>query len=288
MSNFNYKNVDVAAVMVFYKPDASAYENLKKISIQMDLVILIWNSLYEENYLNLDNVIHIKNEENLGLGKALNQGVSLALSKGYSLFCTFDQDTIIFENFREKMIFTLKKLSQKHKIGLISPAYSNQSSHKKNPNLNEKFKLLSTAVQSGSLYTKECIQTCGKFREDFFIESIDTEYCLRLKSYGFTIGQCTTPIMYHGAGEKGIKFFFGREVTITNHSAERLFLQYRNYAYTLKCYWLKNPKWAINSSFSMLKKYLLICIFEKNKTKKGKAITKGIYIGFFKNFISKS
>jgi rhamnosyltransferase len=276
------KSIKLAAVIVFYKPDQTAMDNLKKIASQMDLVIVVCNSDGDINHLELDdntNIIFLKNLKNQGLGAALNQGALRAFSEGFSFLCTFDQDTTIFKNFRQKLISSYLALSKKYKVGILAPSYKIGNSSKKIYHGIEEEFLITTAVQSGCLFTKECIDVCGKFREDFFIESIDTEFCLRAQNSGFKVGCCNMPIMEHGAGERLVKKIFSREIIVTNHSVDRLFLQYRNYTFTFKLYWLSNPAWAIKSFLSMIKKYIIVCWFEDQKKEKGKSILRGVYLG---------
>ena len=87
--------------------------------------------------------------------------------------------------------------------------------------------------------------------------------------------------MNHGAGEKIIKNLFGRQVVITNHSSDRLYLQYRNYMQTFRKYCFKDTAWSFSSILNMAKKYLLIVIFEKNRIDKSIKIIKGSFKGFF-------
>ena len=57
------KSIKLAAVIVFYKPDQTAMDNLKKIASQMDLVIVVCNSDGDINHLELK----IKNNQSTDL-----------------------------------------------------------------------------------------------------------------------------------------------------------------------------------------------------------------------------
>jgi len=275
-------SIRLAAVIVFYQPDKKAVDNLITIAGQMDFVVVVCNSPFDSDQFDLGdnaNITFVQNSTNKGLGQALNFGVTRAFSEGYFLCCTFDQDTVIFSNFRKHLVGSYLLLRSKCRVGIVAPGYQNDGSSV-DPYCNEQpITLVHAAVQSGCLFTKECIEHCGEFREDFFIESIDTEYCLRARKFGFKVAQISVPLMEHGAGEKLIRNLFGREVVVTSHSVGRIFLQYRNYAFVFRKYWLTDPRWAVTSLLSMIKKYILICIFESDSLSKGRYILNGVLIG---------
>ena len=46
------------------------------------------------------------------------------------------------------------------------------------------------AITSGSLMPVEIFDRCGWFEEDLIIDRVDDEYCLRVRSMGYTIALC--------------------------------------------------------------------------------------------------
>ena len=281
----NYDNLDevpIAAVVVFYNPDQSSVDNLFRIVDQMDFIVVVCNSMVDLTMFDLENKRNlevIENCKNIGLGAGLNQGIQRIFEAGFQFVTTFDQDTIILEGYRLELVRAYQFLNRTHDIGIVAPNYSTKDLTKLPYNRNEEYFTITAAVQSGCLFTRECIEVCGPFREDFFIESIDTEFCLRARNLGYKIGCCQKTLMFHGAGEHIIKSFFGRNVVVTDHSAERVFFQYRNFSFIFKIYLWSNASWAIESFFSMTKKYILICLFESQRLNKTRAMLKGIFIG---------
>ena len=285
MSNNDFE-MKIAAVIITFNPDDDSLDNIKQIKDQFDQVIIVSNSDSQKiqeycSISNPNNTILISNSKNVGLGKALNQGVKRAFSLGFTLCATFDQDTEIHLNFRDEMLKTYNYFFDRVNIGIISPNYSDGIFIKKAYESKNNFFLINSSVQSGSIFIKKCFDSIGYFREDFFIECIDTEFCLRARSNGFKIISSNTNIMNHGAGEKIIKNLFGRQVVITNHSSDRLYLQYRNFMQTFREYCFKDAAWSFSSVLNMAKKYLLIIIFEKNRIDKSIKILKGSFKGFF-------
>src|SRR5277367_2627956 len=86
----------VCAIVVTYFPDTKLGERLARIRDQTARIIIIDNT-GDSNALSLaindtDTEI-ISNGENVGIGAALNQGMSRAMQLGYQWAITFDQDS---------------------------------------------------------------------------------------------------------------------------------------------------------------------------------------------------
>lgn len=278
--------IKIAAVIVTFNPVNEDLANIESIKNQFDHLIIVSNSdsqIIDEfsRKISSDHITIINNQDNLGLGKALNQGMIEAFRLGFKMCATFDQDSKILPNYRDEMLKTYLYFKDSNDIGIIAPNYSNDFLQNKTYKNKENFFLIDNAVQSGSIFLKDCIDVCGLFRDDFFIECIDTEFCMRVQANGFSIISSQTVLMIHGAGKKISKNFFGKRVIVTNHNSRRLYLQYRNFAYVFRCYFLFHPIWAMKSLFNMAKKYFLIIVFEKNRLKKSFLIFKGFLKGLF-------
>lgn len=68
-----------------------------------------------------NNCTLLRCESNLGLAFALNLGILYAL-KNFDAIATFDQDTLIPEDYFIEMMKDLK-FDSKSKIGILSPQY---------------------------------------------------------------------------------------------------------------------------------------------------------------------
>jgi len=57
---------------------------------------------------------------------------------------------------------------------------------------------------SGSLLSLMAFKEIGPFREEFFIDSIDADYCLRLRKKGYKIIVACQAQMKHSVGERAV------------------------------------------------------------------------------------
>jgi rhamnosyltransferase len=76
----------------------------------------------------------------------------------------------------------------------------------------------------------------GLPRSDFFIDFVDYEYCLRIRSRGYKIAVITRAKLYHEVGRAHKVWFLGRWHRWAEHRPFREYYYSRNLAYSI--WWL--------------------------------------------------
>ena len=129
----------------------------------------------------------------------------------------------------ESLICSLKAAG--HKVGAIAPtlinAYSSTTydKYKRIKNFAEVVEVREVML-SGMIIPVSIFEEVGKFREDFFMDLIDFEWCWRARFFGFKIFQSKKALAYHSLGE-GDKNFLGINISIPK--PERITTQIRNF-----------------------------------------------------------
>ena len=150
------------------------------------------------------SVLLIRNEENLGNIKAVNQGLQQS-SAPY--VCILDNDTVVFRGWLEKMV---EAAASKENIGIVNPA-SNSLGSKKPWYLSwnsfaeriageEKGKIMemATAVGFCMLIKREVIERIGGWCEDYGMGYYeDRDYSLRSAQAGFRCVVAREAFVYH-------------------------------------------------------------------------------------------
>ena len=194
--------MNIFAVIVTYNPNL---ENLNKLigSIKANGVEPI---IVDNNSLNLEsfcNNIFLKLNDNEGIAKAQNIGSLEAIARGAEYIIYFDQDSTISNNFIIMLAKDFIEI-QKHdsKISAIGPRFVDERHDFYYPALKlNKFGLLdkidttnilepievSILISSGTLVSISSLQNIGLMKEEFFIDFVDTEWCFRALSCGYTI-----------------------------------------------------------------------------------------------------
>jgi len=276
----------VCAVIVSYNPEENIFNNTKNLIGLVDQVIIVDNGSTNEaslNYLSklnrlYDNCKIIYNKENKGIAYALNVGCKIAAENDYEWVLTLDDDSSVPEGMVTNL---LKEYYEKkdNKIMILAPIITEFNSE----NYMEHSKYVDTVITSGSLINIKSFENVGWFKENFFIDMVDIEYCLRLKKHGFKVFQSANAILYHRLGRQKNVLSIGKfKWNAYNHNEIRKYYICRNTVQLYKEYFAEFPIKLFLSTKGAFKIFLLdTLIVEKNKTIKLKMMLKGIKDGFF-------
>jgi rhamnosyltransferase len=236
----------IYSVIVCYKPDVHNLERICKAILSCDTnVILVDNTenCYIENILNSLDVELIRLNENLGIAKAQNIGITLAIEKGAEIVVFFDQDSEIENDFIRKLTYKMGNNVPE----VVSPVFYDKNIGFKFPSYRlNKFGLLKqfdvaddrteyevdVVISSGSAVSKVAFDIVGLMNEDYFIDFVDTEWSLRCRAKGIPIRVIPSAIMKHSIGDKSIDLKFMR---IFIHSPLRSYYKVRNSFLFYRC-----------------------------------------------------
>ena len=118
----------------------------------------------------------------------------------------------------------------------------------------------------------EAWDTVGRFKDEFFIDHVDHEFCLRLNQRNFLIYQLPDVFMHHVLGEPITREFFGKTYSSPGYSADRVYYYYRNRLMLAK---YRKEAYMPVLRF-LLRRASKILIFEENKLSKLYAMLQGI------------
>ncbi len=185
-------------------------------------LILINNTPDQINDLTkiIPNTKLIKNKENLGFAKAVNQGITLALSDPtITHVCLMNNDLeLTFGTFKE----LLQTYSKSKMAGIVSPVLHHAGGYDwggkyrpltalvKHTNWENKPKTtlqVDHVAGAAMLISRELIDKIGMFDERFFLYYEDLDYCLRAKAAGYTIHINPSVVAEHAvsAGTSSLK-----------------------------------------------------------------------------------
>lgn len=278
MTSKQFGNENVCGVIVTYNPDCSITDNVLALLPQVAMVFVVDNGSSESSlaYLSelhtFDNVTLIRNGANLGIAAAFNIGVRKAGEAGCRWVATFDQDSRVPAGFIALLLATLEQCPFKDQVALIAPLLqdpvtglsgSHGSKGERVP-----FEEVPVTISSGCLLRYEAFERAGLFDEALFIDYVDHEYCLRLRSAGFRLIESKSAVLEHRIGATTRHAILGMPVKVTNHLPLRRYYMTRN---RLLLYWRYGrhfPVWAVNDCFCMLKELVGIVLFEEQKMEK--------------------
>ncbi|MCU7548494.1 glycosyltransferase family 2 protein [Chitinophagaceae bacterium LB-8] len=278
---------NVASLIITHNPDEGLINLVSTIQSQVESIIIVDNfsdyksmkilNLIEKQY----KITLIKNNQNLGIAKALNQGVIEAKKHDVNYVLTFDQDSTPFDNIVSIIKEVYDSYLYKDKIGAIGVNYTSSIQDSYNEGSNQKLYLEKDyLITSGCMISLQSFFHIGGFREDFFIDNVDLEYSLRLKKNGYKLLISQKPGMIHKAGNPLIKFFLGFKITSSNHNSFRRYYMSRNHILLTKDYFFIEPYFVLKCNYFYILSILKIIMVEKDVMLKLKKSYEGILDAF--------
>ena len=280
---------DVCAVVVTYHPDSGLPSRLSRIAPQVGATVIVDNgssgaSLHMLRELSPAPAPTILfNGENLGVAKALNIGVRQALDDGFTWALLLDQDTLVDPDMVERLV-AARESCPEHRVAVVGSRFRDTSGRSIDPcrleARGEQWEQVESVITSGSLLSLSAYPAIGPFREDFFIDRVDTEYCYRARAAGHWVIQTLQPLMSHTVGASSSHRLFWATNWTTHHSADRRYYIARNDTVLLREY--RNSShgpWQLKSLVRCIRLCKRIACFERDKISKILAVGQGWWDG---------
>lgn len=271
----------VCAVLVSYRPMPEVEKNIALLLDQLAHVVVVDNTPQTQQAALLDHLEQmdrctvIRNCKNLGIATALNIGIRHAIALGFSWIITFDQDSQICGGYVEGMLATYRECSTHSRVGIVFPEYRDAClGHTLPPARSSDGEAL-VCMTSGALIHAETFIAIGPMEDQLFIDQVDHEYCLRLRSHGMSVIESPRAVLQHSLGHISLHTLLGRPLATANHRAERRYYVTRNRLLLIKRYWRKDREWVKFDSKNMVMETLTLLLFERNRVKKMLYILRG-------------
>jgi rhamnosyltransferase len=279
--------MSVYAVIVTFNPDERFSKNVQSLLSQVDKIVVVDNNSKNKEALltSEPNVkIHL-NTQNVGLATALNQGVLMALEAKADWVVTFDQDSIAMGNLIAELFAAYEACPYKDKVALVAPIYKDQATGNLQAFALESatpYAPITHTMTSGSLVKATVFQHIGLFKDYFFIDYIDMEFCLRCSSNNYQLIEAHNAILLHNVGEQTEHTRLGQAFSTSNHSAMRYYYRTRNRLYVYRIYAKQQRLWIIKDIRSFIVETAKMLLAEKQRWAKVKSIAKGLRDGLIK------
>ncbi|HET9113469.1 MAG TPA: glycosyltransferase family 2 protein [Burkholderiales bacterium] len=277
---------NICAIVVTYQPDPGLIARMIAIASQVRAVIVVDNasgsaySVILDGILRLKNLTLILNPENYGIAQALNTGVRHAAASGFDWAILLDQDTSFEPDLIASLISVYAEYPDKSNLAIIGAHFYDRhrvtEKSTVTPIAGPGWQPADWVITSGSLISLAAFTIIGPFREDLFIDFVDTEYCLRARRSGFQIIRTAKVLMQHAIGASTPHRIFGMQKWTTNHTPDRRYYMTRNYTILLR----ESGKhrfglWAVKGLIASLKSIKRIALYEQDKAAKLIAVFQG-------------
>lgn len=219
-------NPAVLINIVLYNPDKNKVINLIDVCSQyQNAKILLFDNTENSEPLelgNAKNIILFQSPKNVGVGGAHYTACKMAEAENFDFVLFFDQDSQLPPSFINDMIFGFYRLQKLYpRLCAVGPSWSDpELGRASTRTLKDKLRGLLKApnlkhvlISSGMLIWVPSLKHIGYPKKEYFIDLVDTEWCLRALYKNYQILMLPDVHMLHRIGEvkKINKFFFQYE-----------------------------------------------------------------------------
>jgi rhamnosyltransferase len=275
----------VGAVFVTHHPKGDFADRVRALRIQVSQALIIDNGSTAEEMAMIRGLAEtgvaqtLFNNTNLGVAEALNQGLAWGEEARIPWIATFDQDT----DAGPSLVATAGRVFDGHRgkpIAVIGAGWRGAAERCDDVTGIE----VPAVITSGSLHSVAGWRALGGFRSEFFIDLVDTEYCLRARANGYAVVRSCVPTMSHQVGSPSRRRLLFRSVTPTNHSRTRRYYMARNRIDIWRRYFGREPRFVIGDMTEASKEFIKLVLFEEDKGPKVRAMLRGTVDGIRGNF----
>lgn len=283
---------DICAIITTYRPDNQFYERVERVREQVGLIVIVDDGASQGNlsllakwFRGSDKIIVHHHHANYGVAASLNTGIAIAKERGFRWILTLDDDSLIEPQTVKGLIHALKTIKRKKPIGVIGMSWTDRGTIcKGNPLGGSRagYAEKRGIITSGSLFAMTTFEKAGPFREDFFIDMVDYDFCLRVRTKGFLVIKLAEIGFDHSLGSRTVHHLFGMKLMIRHHDPKRLYYRVRNASVLMMESFDKDPLFAIALAFGNIQIICKVLLFERNKSEKLLGVMRGIKDGFLK------
>lgn len=265
-----------AAVIVAYRPNLEELEQvLRRALAQVSLVVVFDNDPDRNEQLSVrklvervsgefdDNRVRLLSQgSNLGLSKAYNASVKVAREAGAVHLLLLDQDSQLEPFAVDHALKHAAAISNRFPVGAMSCTnieevsmtlpidlvldalrtahYTKRFPNQERPDAGE-VNEIPTFTNSGTILPVQLIESLGGFDESLFLDAIDYEFSLRLRSHGLVIFKAADAQVLHRQGEPFQTSLLGHRVELRSFPPERTYHIVRDTLLFCKRWWTVFP-----------------------------------------------
>lgn len=278
LENNIYVDNKICVVVVLFNPTAEQIKRIESLSGEGVSIIAVDNS--SQPLKDSTGWDYIPLNENKGIATAQNTGIKEAIRRGFEYIVFFDQDSRFDKHYLNDIYqeYTRIKSIETH-VATIGPVvidankgveYKNYMSEGKN------YEEVMNIISSGSIVSTETFKIVGLYNDAFFIDLVDSEWCMRAKSKGLKTYMSRNVKLYHSIGNKYKKY---GPLVCGLSSPGRYYYQYRNTLWMLPKGYVPF-KWKYRTTARRLLDMVLYPIMSDNGIEVLRNMLKGIRDGF--------
>lgn len=265
-------------IVVWYNPTQENINATKSYIYEVEKLIIVDNSSADNSHLLSHfpsaDILYLPNKKNLGIATALNQGCLSAIENGAEWVLTMDQDSHFNENGVSELVEKANSYEFFDKTAIFSPLHHYDNEAKNKRKWKGEYTQENSVMTSGNLLSLDAYRQIGRFRDEFFIDLVDDEFCYRANEKGFLVVMVNTVLLNHYLGDACVPVrILGLKKTFDDHNPIRRYYIARNTLYMAQLY----PKYKKLFRHRFRKQFKRVILYDnRNKWVKLRFMLKGI------------
>lgn len=271
----------IAAVATAYHPDERLAAVVESALETCAAVVVVDNTPGDEptvtGKLSDPRVTVLRSGANLGLAAALNAGIR-ELPQDVDAVLLLDQDSVL----PPEVVSALAAYLDDPTVGVAAPTpwdAAHDSSYDSLAALRADVADRTDVITSGMLVRRSALDRVGGFREDFFVDFVDIDFCLRLRRAGLRIVQDQRLRLPHSLGDRRVHRLGPLSIQVVHYPAWRLYWIGRGASTLLRENLRRDPAWSVKSVLFLASWTWRTAAFERPRTTHVPALVRGMRDG---------
>lgn len=246
-------------VIITFNPQPNIKNKIDELVEQYQCVVVDNNSDKDElELLANEKLIIIRNNSNMGIAYALNQGLEKAEQLGWKWAITMDQDSYLHQNAMDVFNRIYNSYPNPNQIAMIAGNYvgdikENILRYACSPEAD--YSEVDTIITSGCLTNIAIWREIGKFNNGYFIDNVDDEFCLRASLHNYKTLATNEVVLEHQIGEispaviKPFKLFYPKKLNpgVVLNRKQKIFRMLNIFNYRVRTYGPYNINYGVHS-----------------------------------------
>jgi rhamnosyltransferase len=190
------------ACIVTYEPDIDVLvENVRAVSAQVDGLTVVDNGSSNAGAIAAalpGGVVLRRLPDNLGLSRAMNIAVRQADDRGADYVLMLDQDSVVTPQLVPRLRGVL---AEDDELALVGPDIQDRNLGERPKGDEVGTERVNACITSGSLLRVDDWRAIGGWDERLFVDFVDFDLCLRLRSAGRGIAIEHGVVLHHAIGQ---------------------------------------------------------------------------------------
>jgi rhamnosyltransferase len=272
----------VAAVVTAYHPDGRLAAVVESALLSCAAVVVADNTPGDApslaDKLSDPRVRVLRSGRNRGLAGALNAGLAELPAEAEAVLF-LDQDSVLPP---ELVAGLVAHLAEDPRIGVVGPTPVDAATggrYERSADRHAAVDDRPSIITSGMVVRRSCFEAVPRFREDFFVDCVDSDFCLRIRRSGSRVVRDADLLLPHSIGSGRDHRIGSLNVRVLHYPAWRHYWIARNGLVLSREFLAAERGFVLTNALFMARWLLVTALFDDRRRASVPAVLRGLLDG---------